>query len=463
VRLLLIECVNIKTQSQTHAGLGLSYIAAVLREHIKNIEIMITFNVDTERILDDFKPDLIGLSCLTVNYKQACITARTCKARRIPVVIGGMHISMLPNNLTDDMDLAVMGEGELTMLEIVRVFTEYGMNTKRFEKIKGIAYRDKNTNQIITTPLRDLINQMDGLPFPARDLVEKKYRCVYMLTSRGCAYRCVFCSSSEFWQRMRFFSAEYVVSEMEFLIEKYELTTVSLMDDLFLGNKNRVRKIVQLVEQKGLSKDVVFHVSARANLVDQETVDLMKRMNVETVFMGLESGNEETLKFLKSGNVTVKDNERAIGLLTSAGINPTAAFIIGSPTETREQILETFNFIKDSKLVTFQVYPLVPLPGTRMWTYAKEKGLVSDDMDFELLDLGAHGNIVVSEVLEKDELLDLMKMFTKERKLRERRFAIRKLIYKRAPYLIKKGFKRPHAVLPWVAKRIWKENTFLSQ
>jgi len=463
MRLLLIECVNIKTQPQTHAGLGLPYIAAVLREHIKNIEIVITFNIDTERILDDFKPDLVGLSCLTVNYKQACITARTCKAREIPVVIGGMHISMLPNSLTDDMDLAVMGEGELTMLEIVRVFMEYGMNTERFKKIKGIAYRDKNTKQIVRTPPRELIDQMDGLPFPARDLVDKKYLCVYMLTSRGCAYRCVFCSSSQFWQRIRFFSAEYMVREMELLIAKYELTTISLMDDLFIGNKNRLRKIVQLVEQKGLNKDIVFHISARANLVDQETVGLMKRMNVETVFMGLESGNEETLRFLKSENVTVKENTRAIELLASAGINPTAAFIIGSPTETREQILETFNFIKDSKLVTFQVYPLLPLPGTRMWAYAKEKGLVSDNMDFELLDLDAHGNIVVSEHLEKDELLDLMNMFTKERKLRETKFAIRKLVYKRAPYLINKGLKRPYAVLPWVTKRIWKKNTSLPQ
>jgi len=248
-----------------------------------------------------------------------------------------------------------------------------------------------------------------------------------MFTSRGCYYRCTFCASSRFWDKVRFFSAEYVVNEIKYLIKKYDVEQIGFWDDLFTADKKRVKQIFELLKKEDILGNVSFSCNVRSNLVNNEIVQLLKQMNVKSVGMGLESGSPITLEYLKGRNISIKDHIKAIKTLKKYGIKPHTSFIIGSPKESREEILQTFRFIKENQLDSFDIYVLTPFPGTPVWDYAKERNLVSEDMDWDILNVNFgenHDNaIILSEKLTKDEIYKLFLLFANEK---------RKIMIKRA-------------------------------
>jgi anaerobic magnesium-protoporphyrin IX monomethyl ester cyclase len=237
-----------------------------------------------------------------------------------------------------------------------------------------------------------------------------------MFTSRGCPYRCVFCSSSRFWGKLRFFSAEYVVKEIKSIKETYpQVKMISFYDDLFIADKPRLKRIVELLTEESLNEKLAFSCSCRANLVADDVAKLLKEMNVVSVGMGLESGNQRILTYLKGEGITVEHNRNAVKILKKNSLAANASFVIGSPDETREEILETLEFIKEINLDFVDTYVLTPLPGTPVWEYAKKRGLVSDNMDWGKLDVSFAENhekaIILSEKLSREELLSLYKTF----------------------------------------------------
>jgi radical SAM superfamily enzyme YgiQ (UPF0313 family) len=236
-----------------------------------------------------------------------------------------------------------------------------------------------------------------------------------MFTSRGCPYDCIFCASTAFWQKPRFASAEYVVAEIHELVSRYRVKIISFFDDLFIGNIVRLRAIVELLEKSSLLSAVSFTCSARANLINEEVCQLLSRMNVRSVGMGLESGSATTLRYLKGGNITVEDNQRAVRLLRKYRISPNASFVIGAPQETHEDIAKTYFFIRNNPVGLFDTYVLTPFPGTEIWTYACKKGLVSSTMDWTRLNvdfgLNAVRAVIVSEVLSRKELQRWVRKF----------------------------------------------------
>ena len=239
-----------------------------------------------------------------------------------------------------------------------------------------------------------------------------------MFSSRGCPYNCSFCASTRFWKNnVRFFSAEYVVNEIKELVNKYHVNSIFFYDDLFIANKTRLKKIVELLKKENLLNKVQFSCACRANLVKEDVIILLKKMNVKSVGMGLESGCDKSLKYLKGDNITVKDNQNAINILKKYGISVSASFIIGNPKETKKEILETFDFIKKNNLDFVEIYVLTPFPGTPVWNYAKNKGLVSEDMDWDKLNVVFKSNyndaIIVSETLTREELYKLILRFDK--------------------------------------------------
>jgi len=253
-----------------------------------------------------------------------------------------------------------------------------------------------------------------------------------IISSRGCPYNCTFCASKSFWGAPRFLSAEYVVHEVESVLEEFDPQHIYFWDDLFVAHRTRFRQIVRLMVERGIPDRVKFSLNCRANLVDQELVELMGEMNVFEVSLGLESFSPETLGYLKD-RVTVQDNWRAIDLLSGAGIRILGFFIIGSPYETRQEILETLNAFKDARLYRAQAYILAPLPGTPVWQYARDRGLVSDDMEWDKLYIDAPENdqngIVLSETLEPSEVRELLGDFQRVRRRKESRVRFRKALY----------------------------------
>jgi len=187
-------------------------------------------------------------------------------------------------------------------------------------------------------------------------------------------------------------------------------------------------RVLKLVEQSGLAEKIKFTCSCRSNLVTEDIVADLKRMGVVSVGMGLESGNPRILHYLKGKKVTIEDNRRAIELLTSAGIKANASFIIGSPDETEKEIMDTYDFIRKSKLSFVDTYVLTPYPGTPIWDFAKSRGLISNDMDWNKLNVNFEVNhtnaIILSETLTRERLYQIYKKFRRQRMIRNIRSLI---------------------------------------
>jgi radical SAM superfamily enzyme YgiQ (UPF0313 family) len=422
MKILFINAINESRKSFTEFGtpaLGILYLASYLSKYgsFNDIRILECGHID-EQALRPIKPDIVGVSSVTQNFMIAKnICAEVKRTMDVPVIMGGVHISTLPQSMTADMDVGVVGEGEETILELANAYESNGLDKRKLWKIGGIAYRDGG--HLITTPHRDLIVPLDRIPFPARHLIRlEPIQRHALLTARGCPYRCVFCSPYAMWHTIRYHSPEYVVSEMRQIYTDYHSKSLSINDDLFTVNKSRLKQIVALIKKEEFYGDILFTCQGRANLMDGETARLLKEMGIASVCMGLESGSQRMLSYLKCGSVTVEDNERAIDALADAGIEPVGGFIFGSPTETKEEMLQTLNFIKNSRLSHFQIAQLLPYPGTKVWEEAKAMGIVSDDMNWNLLAYileGVSDPRVNMSMLPTDELATILSLFLKQR------------------------------------------------
>lgn len=439
MKLLLVNTVNDRTDLDSalpHLGLG--YIAAYLRERL-SIEIkIIDWNVKEQ--ISEWKPDIVGISSATENYNIAKDIAIFCKEQNVITIIGGHHITALPETLCGD--IGVLGEGEITAYEVIQSL-QGGLNKEKLKIIKGVCFRDGD--KVVVTERRALIEQIDSLPMPARDLLDiPKGGWAHLFSSRGCPFRCVFCSSSHFWQTTRFFSAEYVMKELKVIIERYNPKHITFSDDLFIADRVRLVKLVELIRKEGIHKKVSFSLKCRANLVNEEAIRLLKMMNCIEIGMGLESGCQKILSFLKN-NVTTEDGWNAITIIKKYKIFFSPTFIIGSPEETKADALESLEWIKRSKIDQFNFFTLMPLPATPLWTLALEKGKVSNDMDWDKLRLDPNtplgDRIMLAEKMTVNELQEIYELFLKEQRKRRHR------------YMVKKAIAHPETVMPYIRQR----------
>jgi radical SAM superfamily enzyme YgiQ (UPF0313 family) len=271
------------------------------------------------------------------------------------------------------------------------------------------------------TPRRPLITPLDRIPLPARDLLDM--RGIYlqprkagfakigvyvsMLTSRGCPYSCAFCAPRKFWRKYRDLSADRVIEEIEFLLGRYRPDGIMLWDDLFIANRERLQAIVERAERERIPRRTQFCVFARANLLDEPTAQLLKRLHVTSAIFGLESGSERILRYLKKGAVNVADNYRALRLCKQYGMRTVATLIVGSPDETEEDLRQTYDLMRHPDLDEGIPCHLTPLPGTDVWEYARERGVVSNDFgwNYELLaGWGFHPKLIITQNVTPERL-----------------------------------------------------------
>lgn len=431
---MLINAIDVTNKIATSLPpLGLGYLASSLRKEFGPDHIKFKI-VDRaiENAIKEFSPDIIGISSVSQNYNRAIEYARIAKRYNLPVIIGGVHISALPSTLTNDMDVGVIGEGEETIIDIINLFAgKRHFDEKRLSKIEGIVFRTKG--EIVVTARRKPIEPLDRIPTPDRDLFPTT-QATYMFTSRGCPYNCSFCASSRFWGKVRFFSAEYVVNEIKDLIDRYKVKEISFQDDLLTANKPRIKRMLELLKKEHIIGRVKFVCNVRSNIVTDELVLLLKEMNVKAVGMGLESGSPKTLEYLKGNNISIHDHINAVNIFRTHGIEPYVGFIIGSPQESKRDILETLAFIKDNRLMSFDLHVLTPFPGTPVWEYAKARHLVHEDMDWDILNVNFKSNsekaIILSEQLTRAEICELFSTFAKCKRTMKRKMK-RKLKTKR--------------------------------
>ncbi|MFP4497041.1 MAG: B12-binding domain-containing radical SAM protein [Vulcanimicrobiota bacterium] len=367
--------------------MGLGYLASYIRKHISGIEIRVCENL--EQVMN-YKPDMVGLSVLSSNFPAAEKDCEKIKRElNVPVVLGGAHVSSIPEILPGCFNAGVVGEGEVTFLEIVKLFErQRKLKNHDLLQIDGVVLNIEG--KIHLAPRRVLIEDLDNLPYPARDWGVDDH-CNWTFTGRGCPYNCAFCFSSLFWDRYRVNSAEYVVGELEELKKYRSIKEHAFWDDLFTVNVKRVRDISSLLNKR-IGEKISFTVAARSNLVDVELARAFVELGVEYVHLGLESGSDRVLNFLKVDDCSVETNQKAIDILSSFGIKAIGTFIIGSPTETGEDLEKTYQFInrnlKNGKLFAFCFGPLSPFPGTAIWNYAVSRGIIKpDEFDWTSLNI----------------------------------------------------------------------------
>jgi len=454
VHFLLVNPINTLDPDETcFSNLGLGYIISAIRHEMPfirghTVEFKI-INRDVVRTIKSWQPHIVGITAVSQYYNHAMQYAKIAKSYGLSVIMGGTHISALPETMTHDMDVSVIGEGEKTIVELVATWAAEGkFYPNHLAEVDGIAYWDNN--QVLTTKPRALVQPLDNIPHPARD-ISAIGRYTSMFTSRGCPYRCTYCFSSRFWNKVRFFSAEYVVEEIESLY-KSGVRQISLLDDLFIADTKRLEKIIELLSSKNLLGKLAYICNVRSNMVTNELAKLLHTLNVKYVGMGIESGCQRTLEYLKGkGNITVADHSNAIQALKDNGIHTHPSFIIGSPFEDRDSVLETIKFIEDNNITDFEIYVLVPFPGTPVWEYAKGRNLVSSNMDWSRLywNFGKNPNpVVLSERLSRQEVQDFYNQII-DWKIKHI-IATRKHQFRR---LVSSGLRNPMAVPSYIVER----------
>jgi len=360
--------------------LGLGYVASVLREAGFPVNFFDPepLQMDWDAIAQHIReeaPQIIGITCATSNFKGALRLARLARENTdATVVFGGVHVTALPEYTLmtyPDIDVIVIGEGEITMPEFCRAVAQ-GDND--WSKIDGIAYRQDE--KIVRTALRAQIENLDILPMPARDLVDYSlYRLqvdksrgstsATMVTSRGCPAKCTFCAVGvTMGHGFRVHSPEYVVSEINYLQERYGVEHIVFVDDEFTVGRKRAETLCQEFLDKKLKFQ--WHCFSRVNDVTPGLLKLMKEAGSTSVLYGIETGDEDILKLMKKGS-SLGAARRAVKEAMKIGMKTQCGFIIGNFGDTHETIKKTVNFACELNPTIASFNIMVPFPGTEDW------------------------------------------------------------------------------------------------
>jgi radical SAM superfamily enzyme YgiQ (UPF0313 family) len=329
-----------------------------------------------------FQPDIVGVSAVSQVIVQARQFAARCREEcGALTVLGGYHVTCLPDHLPAEFDLGVLGEGEVTFAEVVRRFASGADRPASLRGIRGTCVRIGD--EVTVAPRREMIADIGALPWPDR---RRRYSEEEpLLTSRGCPYRCLFCASHGFWgDSLRIRSAGDVVGEMCAVVESCSPRELVIVDDLWMADKPRFKAIAELLVARGLPERVSLRGFCRSNIVGEEEIRILKRLNYRMLRFGAETGSERLLRRLKGPGISVADHERLIALCAAQGMPCGASFMFGTPGETPWDIEQTVGFLRRHKgrCSIMGLYLFNPIPGTALWDELAERGAVGPDLDF---------------------------------------------------------------------------------
>lgn len=376
---------------------GMAYVAAYLLKAGHEVSFLdadafIFTKKQLEKKLKEEEFDVVGIGCIVTAYNFVLQVAGFVKKEKpsATVIVGGTlatysYDSLLKNSLVD---FCVIGEGELTMVDLLSVIGE----KKDLQNVAGIAYKENGA--VVCTKPRQLIENLDTLLYPARDIfyaedvysrttfidnVLKAGRSMAISGGRGCPYSCTFCSYD---RRVRLRSAASLVDELKMLKKKYKIKNFIFEDDLFMTNKDRVEDFCErLIKEK---MNLYWSASGRVNLVNKNILAFMKKAGCYTLGYGLESGSAEMLKRMKKF-VTPEQNEYAIKITREAGIMPGGSWIIGMPGETKETVrmsVDLYKRINAYRDICNEFFFATPYPGTELYKEMQSKGRIKDEHEY---------------------------------------------------------------------------------
>lgn len=325
--------------------------------------------------------DVVGLTAMTPTVSAAISIAHHLKQANpdLTIILGGAHATLLPDETlatAPEIDIIVRGEGEGTFIELLHAL-EYN---QPLHDIPGISYREDD--KVISTTARPTTIDLDSLPFLAYHLLPwQRYKphpphgrtlpFAAIITSRGCPYRCSYCSKPIFGNKFRGQSPERVVKEVAYYKEKFGIKELAFYDDVFTLNKKRAHAIADEILKSGLKID--WTCETRVNLVDKELLHHMKQAGCYAIAYGIESASQEILKILNK-DITLEQVEEAVGITKEVGLQTIGYFMIGSPGESPETIRKTIQFAKRLKLDFTQFAITTPFPGTELYSMYLKNG-----------------------------------------------------------------------------------------
>ena len=381
---------SFETPSEQAASypLALAYLGTVLENESHKITAYDFIHKPWEDVKDRIKeilvkekPEIVGVSCMTTNRTASFEIAKLAKSLNpyVTVILGGVHSSLMYKQILEKLpvDFVVIGEAEETIVELLK---ELKKKKPDYTKIKGIAF--KNKNQVIKTDIRPYIKDLDKLPFPNHHYFEdniKRYKTLYVTTSRGCPFACKFCSTSVHWGRVRRQrSVDNVIEEIKTLKDKYPYAEkIVFNDDEFILNKGWAKEFCSRLIKENLG--LKWWCCVRVTSVDEEIVSLMKKAGCFAVTLGIESGSPKILNYINK-NIDRNLVKKAFDTCEKYGLPAGMFLMVGLPGENSKTIKETISLMKEINSGNlglpglFQVYP-----GNETYNLAKQQGFITDD------------------------------------------------------------------------------------
>jgi len=379
--------------SELWPPLGLLYIASsIAAQRNDEVKVIDAFceNLGKEDLVERVakeRPDVFGINCSTHTFLSAIDTLRDLR-KTLPdiiLVMGGFQATFAADRILREypfVDFIIKGEAEHAFPQLLACLEE----GRKPKDVDGISFVNDGSNY--SNPPA-LIHDLDSLPFPTRHLAQAvdyayffdKIRLTFgklttFCTSRGCPFRCTFCSCAAFSHRKwRARSAENVVEELESLYaEGYE--SCVMVDDNLTHSRKRMEEICDLVRSKRIKME--YYCEGRVDNAPYSLLRKMKKAGFNIIYFGVESASQHVLDYYKKG-ITPEQSIRAVENAKKAGMVVIVSFIIGAPGESKEEILQTIDFIRMTRPHAVEVNILDCLIGTAIWEEMEEKGIVGPD------------------------------------------------------------------------------------
>ena len=416
--------------------MGISYIAAVLKQNGLEVSILdamiegyeeerqngeyLTYGLRDEEILariEAFRPDIIGISCIFSSQRDNVVKVASLAKRYSPevvTVVGGLHPTFYPQDIlnSSSVDYVILGEGEHRFLNFVQ-----GYGRRDFHDFDGISFR--NENALVINPPQKRVEDLDAIPFPARDLLKmEKYldinislspyprrkRVAEIMTSRGCPGRCIFCASCNFWgHRFRKRTVENIIGEMKLLKEEYGIEEFQFSDDSLTLDKKRMKELCKAMVPLKINwctPNGVF-----VNSLDEELLELMKASGCYQVTFSIESASPRVLKEIIRKPVRLERLPALVRKAHQLGISTHATFVIGFPEETLEEIEKDFEMAFKLMFDSVSFFVVMPLAGSEMLDKYRDGGLL---LEYDLHKVEYKRSILKLDYISSEGLTSLI-------------------------------------------------------
>jgi len=421
MKVLLVKPYNLTDHIQPSLGLG--YLASAIRKDHK-VEIL---DCIKERIkpsafggvLDNAKPDVVGIQCYTYDLYYLKDMLKSCKARNIKTVLGGPHPSVEPKSTMeffgDDLDFLFQGEAEIGFKKLLDRLQEE--NSTDLDEIPGLVWRKDGT---VRASNRCFTEDINSLEMPAWDLIKpqeypeaqhgaffEKFPIAPIMATRGCPFSCTFCAGNLVsGKSLRKRSPENIIHEIEALYHDFGVREFHIVDDNFTLDKVFAKNFLK--DLKKLNLDISWAVpnGIRMDTLDDEMLDLMKDTGLYLISLGIESGSDRVLGLMKK-QITTEKIKESIKMIRKHGIKIAGFFILGFPGETQEDIKKTIKFSLELDLIRANFFTYLPFPGTESFNALKREGKLND---IDLKKFYFMNATFTPEGMRKDELKSMQRI-----------------------------------------------------